>query len=88
MKSISKLIKKKISKIPLLIIGEYILIDNTNTHFIIKINSSNLLNEFKVYYIIENTDEYNVAEERYRPAFIFVGSKSKCFVSTIIRIPC
>ena len=55
---------------PLFTVGEHILVDNANTAFIIEIHTSNLQKLFKVHYIIENTNEYNVTEDRCRPVAI------------------
>ena len=54
-----------------------------NTVFIIKSNTSNLI--FKVYYFIENTDEYNFSEERYRPVSIIEESNSTPRISTTTK---
>ena len=58
------------NNIPLFTVDEYNLVNNTNADFIMEINTSNLQKLFKVHYIIENTDEYNVSEERCRPVFL------------------
>ena len=42
---------------------------------------------FKVQYIIENTDEYNVAEERCRLVSIIAESNSRSRISTTTSIP-
>ena len=49
---------------PLFTVGEHILVDNANTAFIIEIHTSNLQKRFKVHCITENTDEYNITEDR------------------------
>ena len=74
------------NKKPPLTVGEHIHVDNANTSFIIKINTSNLQKCFKVHYIIENTDEYNVAEERCRPLSINAELNSRRRLSTTTRI--
>ena len=61
--------------------------NNNKTDFIIKIQTSNLQKLFKVHYIIENTDEYNVTEDRCRPMSIIAKSNSKRRISTTTRIP-
>ena len=71
---------------PLFTVGEHILVDNANTAFIIEINTSNLQKLFKVHYIIENTNEYNVTEDKCRPVTIIAESNSRR-ISTSTRIP-
>ena len=55
------------NNILLFTVGEYILVGNANTAFNIEIHTSNVQKLFKVHHIIENTDEYNVTEDRCRP---------------------
>ena len=71
---------------PLFTVGEHILVDNANTAFIIEIHTSNLQKLFKVHYIIENTNEYNVTEDKCRPVTIIAESNSRR-ISTSTRIP-
>ena len=72
---------------PLFTVGEHILIDNANTTFIIEIHTSNLQKRFKVHYIIEDTDEYNVTEDRCRLMSIIAELNSRRRISTTRRTP-
>ena len=72
---------------PLFTVGEHILVDNANTAFIIEMHTSNLQKLFKVHYIIENTDENNVTEDRCWLVSVIVESNSRRRISTAIRIP-
>ena len=74
------------NKKPPLTVGEHIHVDNANTSFIIKINTSNLQKLFKVHYIIDNTNEYNVTEDRCKPVSIIAESSSRRRISTTTRI--
>ena len=49
---------------PLFIVGNHIFVDNSNIAFIIEIHTSNLQKRFKVHCITENTDGYNITEDR------------------------
>ena len=82
----SHLRRKMNNNKPLFTVGECILVDNANTAFIIEIHTSNLQNRLKVYYIIENTDEYNITEKRCRPVSIMVESDSRRRISKTTRI--
>ena len=72
---------------PRITVCQYILVDNASTVFIIERHTSNLQKCFKVHYIIESTDEYNVFEDKYRPLLIIEGTSSRHRISTTIRIP-
>ena len=71
---------------PIFTVGKHILVGTTNTTLIIEIYTSNPQRRFKVHYIIENTDEYNVTEDRYRPVSIIVESSLRRRISTTTRI--
>ena len=68
-------------------IDEYVFVENANTYLIIQIHSSNLQKRFKVHYIIEDTDEYNVTEDRCRLMSIIAELNSRRRISTTTRIP-
>ena len=71
----------------LFIVGNHIFVDNSNIAFIIEIHTSNLQKRFKVHCITENTDEYNITEDRWRPVSIITESNSKRRISTTARLP-
>ena len=60
---------------PFFTVCENILVDNANTAFIIEIHTPNLQKRLEVHYIIENTNEYNVTEDRCRPVTIIAYIK-------------
>ena len=70
------------NNVPLFSVGEHIFFDNVNTAFVIEINISKLRFFFKVHYIIDNTDKYNVAEEICGPVSIISESNSRRRLST------
>ena len=75
------------NNVPIFSICEHIIVGNAITTFTIEVNPSNLRKHFKVHYIIENIEEYNVAEERYRPVSIIEESNSKRRIYKTTRIP-